>query len=139
MPGERDHGTDVLPLAQGIWRAEAGPGASAEGVGEGELTSEAAGGRAEPGQADPERYRGGKLISPARRRMAVSGAQEKYQVSERRVCLLVKQPRGTQRYRRTQREDEDALTRAILALAHEYGRYGYRRVTAMLQHAGWHV
>jgi hypothetical protein len=26
--------------------------------------------------------------------------------------------------------DEDALTRAIIALASEYGRYGYRRVAA---------
>jgi len=26
--------------------------------------------------------------------------------------------------------DEDALTRAIIALASEYGRYGYRRITA---------
>jgi hypothetical protein len=29
--------------------------------------------------------------------------------------------------------DEDALTRAIIALASEYGRYGYRRVTALLR------
>ena len=35
--------------------------------------------------------------------------------------------------------DEDALTRAIIALASEYGRYGYRRVTALLQAAGWRV
>jgi transposase InsO family protein len=35
--------------------------------------------------------------------------------------------------------DEDALTRAIIALASEYGRYGYRRITALLQGAGWQV
>lgn len=35
--------------------------------------------------------------------------------------------------------DEDELTRAIIALASEYGRYGYRRVTALLQAAGWQV
>ncbi|KQO77864.1 transposase [Methylobacterium sp. Leaf88] len=35
--------------------------------------------------------------------------------------------------------DEDALTRAIIALASEYGRYGHRRVTALLQAAGWQV
>ena len=29
--------------------------------------------------------------------------------------------------------DEDALTRAIIALASEYGRYGYRRITALLR------
>jgi len=36
-------------------------------------------------------------------------------------------PRGTQRYQATQREDEDALTRAVVELAGQYGRYGYRR------------
>jgi transposase InsO family protein len=52
---------------------------------------------------------------------------------------LVSQPRGAQRYRPTQRADEDALTQAILALAGQYGRYGYRRITALLQRAGWPV
>lgn len=35
--------------------------------------------------------------------------------------------------------DEDALTHAIIALASEYGRYGYRRVTALLQADSWQV
>ena len=35
--------------------------------------------------------------------------------------------------------DEDALTRAIIAMASEYGRYGYRRITALLQADGWQV
>ena len=60
-------------------------------------------------------------------------------VSERHACLLLGQPRGTQRYRPTQREDEDRLTQAIVALASQYGRYGYRRITALLQRAGWKV
>jgi putative transposase len=37
------------------------------------------------------------------------------------------------------REDEDALTAAIIALASEYGRYGYRRITVKLREAGWQV
>jgi putative transposase len=37
------------------------------------------------------------------------------------------------------RSDEDALTREIVALASEYGRYGYRRITALLRDRGWHV
>ena len=37
------------------------------------------------------------------------------------------------------RADEDALTRAIVTLASEYGRYGDRRITALLQIAGWRV
>jgi putative transposase len=37
------------------------------------------------------------------------------------------------------RADEDALTQAILALAAQYGRYGYRRITQMVNDAGWDV
>ena len=66
-------------------------------------------------------------------------AQEKYEFSERHACRLVKQWRGTQRYLAIQRTDEDALTRAIIALASEYGRYGYRRIAALLRMAGWQV
>jgi transposase InsO family protein len=68
----------------------------------------------------------------------VNHAQEKG-MSERRACQLVNQPRGTQRYQPTQREDEDRLTQAIIALASQYGRYGYRRITALLQRTGWRV
>ena len=52
---------------------------------------------------------------------------------------MVNQPRGTQRYRPTQRPDEDRLAQAIIALACAYGRYGYRRITPLLQEAGWQV
>jgi transposase InsO family protein len=37
------------------------------------------------------------------------------------------------------REDEDQLTQAIIQLASQYRRYGYRRITALLRHAGWQV
>ena len=60
-------------------------------------------------------------------------------MTERRACRLANQPRGTQRYRAIRREDEDALTQAIIQLASQYGRYGYRRITALLQRAGWRV
>jgi len=35
--------------------------------------------------------------------------------------------------------DEDALTQAIVALALQYGRYGYRRIKSLLDEAGWDV
>jgi putative transposase len=69
----------------------------------------------------------------------VERAREKYGVSERHACRLLGQWRRTQRYAAIQRIDEDALTRDIITLASEYGRYGYRRITALLQDAGWHV
>jgi putative transposase len=37
------------------------------------------------------------------------------------------------------RADEDALTQAILGLAAQYGRYGYRRIAKLLAEAGWQV
>jgi transposase InsO family protein len=101
-------------------------------------TKLAAGQRAEPGEAGAEGHRLGKLLSPERRRCAADHAQEQG-MSERWACRLVNQPRGTQRYQLTQREDEDALTRAIVELASQYGRYGYRRITALLKGDGWQI
>lgn len=37
------------------------------------------------------------------------------------------------------RADEEALTADIIALASEYGRYGYRRIAVLLGEAGWAV
>ena len=47
--------------------------------------------------------------------------------------------RSTQRKVPRGADDEAALTEDIIALARQYGRYGYRRVTALLRDAGWHV
>ena len=62
--------------------------------------------------------------------------QSVFRVSERRACAVVGQSRATQRYLPTQRVNEDALAKAIVSLAEEYGRYGYRRVTTLLKHQG---
>ena len=65
--------------------------------------------------------------------------QERFEVSERKACRVVGQSRAVQRYVATVRADEDALTQAIVALAAEYGRYGYRRITALVQASGGQV
>src|SRR6185503_4994382 len=90
-------------------------------------------------KADPEGCRLGKLVSPERRRQAVKGIREKYSLTERHACRIVGQPRGTQRYTTIVRADEDGLTGAIISLASQYGRYGYRRITSLLADAGWQV
>ncbi len=105
----------------------------------GECPVAAAGRGSVAGEAGSARCRGGKLVAPSRRRQAVAGARAKYGLSERRACRLLSQPRGTQRYISVPRADEDALTWAIVELAAEYGRYGYRRVTALLRRDGWGV
>ena len=66
-------------------------------------------------------------------------ARRKYGVSERYACRVLQQWRGTQCYLPMHRTDEDALTEAMIALASEYGRYGYRRITVKLREAGWQV
>ena len=60
-------------------------------------------------------------------------------VSERRACAALGQHRSTQRKPAKGRDDEAALTADIVELAKAYGRYGYRRITALLRHAGWAV
>ena len=60
-------------------------------------------------------------------------------MSERRICRVLGQYRSTQRKIPREANDEQALTEDIIALARQYGRYGYRRVTALLRDAGWTV
>jgi transposase InsO family protein len=60
-------------------------------------------------------------------------------VSQSRACRVLGQPRSTQRRVLRTAEDEQRLTEAIVALATRYGRYGYRRITALLRQAGWAV
>ena len=60
-------------------------------------------------------------------------------ISERRACAVLGQHRSTQRKPARGRDDEAALTADVIELAKTYGRYGYRRITALLRHAGWAV
>jgi len=83
--------------------------------------------------------RRGKLVSPERRRRCVDHVRQAHRVSERRVCRVLGQSRTSQRYQAITAPDEEPLTAAIVRLASQYGRYGYRRITAMLRDEGWHV
>ena len=49
------------------------------------------------------------------------------------------QVRSTQRRERYPPGDEPRLLRRMVELATEYGRYGYRRIAAMLGEEGWKV
>jgi transposase InsO family protein len=69
----------------------------------------------------------------------VKQAVDVLDVSERRACRVLQQPRSTQRYQRMIPENEDLLREKIIELASDYGRYGYRRVTALLRNQGWIV
>ena len=65
--------------------------------------------------------------------------RDKLSVAERRACRVLGQHRSTQRKVPTGRSDEAQLTEDIIELASQYGRYGYRMVTGLLNNAGWHV
>ena len=60
-------------------------------------------------------------------------------VSERRACQALGQHRSTQRKTPRGRDDEEALTADLIELARTYGRYGYRKITALARamRAGW--
>ncbi len=53
------------------------------------------------------------------------------------MCRALGQPRSTQRYVGRTPSDEEPLTLRMVEMANQYGRYGYRRITAMLQAEGW--
>ena len=61
----------------------------------------------------------------------------KLDVSERFACRVLGQHRSTQRKAPGRADDEVALTADITALARQYGRYGYCRITALLRAEGW--
>jgi len=60
-------------------------------------------------------------------------------VSERRACKVLDQARSTQRLNPYIPDDEPQLVAEIIELAEKYGRYGYRRITALLRQNGWQV
>ena len=83
-----------------------------------------------------------QILSPAKRRDAVNhvrGVFGRKRVSERRACRVVGQWRSTQRRQRRIRSDETVLVSRVVGLASDYGRYGYRRITALLHWDGWRV
>jgi putative transposase len=79
------------------------------------------------------------MVSPARRRTCVEHVVRELGVSERQACKVLGQHRSTQRKPPRGANDEARLTADIIELAKRYGRYGYRRITALLRDAGWSV
>jgi transposase InsO family protein len=65
--------------------------------------------------------------------------RETLDVSERRSCHVLGQHRSTQQKLSQGKADEAILTADIIELARAYGRYGYRRIAALLKNAGWQV
>ena len=55
------------------------------------------------------------------------------------MCRALGQNRGALRKPVKRSDDEEILTADIIRLAKRYGRYGYKRITALLRTEGWRV
>lgn len=64
---------------------------------------------------------------------------QELKISERRACRTIGQVRSTQRYAPMPNQEQERLQGRVIELATEYGRYGYRQVTDLLNMEGWDV
>jgi len=109
-----------------------------EGAGEGEFSVEEAVCRFFSGQCRFERGIPGKLLGPSSRRDGVFWVCENLSVSERRACRVLRQIGRPSVMVSGFRWKRRLVVRTI-ELARKYGRYGYRRITALLSSEGWNV
>jgi putative transposase len=58
-------------------------------------------------------------------------------LSERRACTTLGQPRATQRHQGTKTDTDKPLVAAMHELARKHPRYGYRRIRVMLEQDGF--
>ena len=73
------------------------------------------------------------------KRKAAEHIKQKMNVSERRACKVIGQPRTTQRYKPKVPDKDRMLTADIKQIAIRHNRYGYRMITAKLRQRGWNV
>jgi putative transposase len=66
----------------------------------------------------------------------VSYVEAEYEMSERHACRLLGLGRSTNRYRARKVERDAALRTRLKELAAQRMRFGYRRLTAMLEREG---
>jgi putative transposase len=81
-------------------------------------------------------------VSPERRRRTVSEVRRRLgpdRVSERRVCRVLQQPRGTQRYVKRRAADDEQLLSAMRRIARRRPRFGSPRVHQELRRLDWPV
>ena len=83
-----------------------------------------------------------QLLSLAKRGKAVEHVCDtlgRDVVTELRACPVLRQARNTQRQKVCVAGDEPQLVKRIVWMASGYGRYVYRRITALLRTEGWWV
>ncbi len=79
------------------------------------------------------------MVGPARKREAVGHLKEELEMSERRACKVVGQPRSTQRYEADDDAEEDRLRRELREISRQRPRAGHRMAARCLRRGGWQV
>ena len=64
--------------------------------------------------------------------------RKKLNTSERRTCSVLSVSRSSLHYK-AKFQDNDALRLAMIRLAKQHGRYGYRKIAELLRIEGWRV
>ena len=64
--------------------------------------------------------------------------RKKLNTSERRTCAVLSVSRSSLHYK-AKFQDNDALRLAMIRLAKQHGRYGYRKIAELLRIEGWRV
>ena len=75
-------------------------------------------------------------LTTSKLRQAVIHCRQKLNTSERRTCNMIGMTRSSFRYQSAPKNDEEELRLALIKLAKRYGRYGYRKITALLHMEG---
>jgi putative transposase len=79
------------------------------------------------------------MVGPERKRQAVLHVRQELEVSERRACTTIRQPRATQRYHGRKRDKDAALAAELRRISASHPRAGYRMATALLRRAGMEI
>src|SRR5271157_6097082 len=138
VPEPRDHRVDLAPLAQPVRRHEGRRRQGAQGAPAREPAAQEDRGRPGPRHRHVEGVEPGKFLTPDCRRRAVSALQAQFGVSERRACVVVGQPRSTQRLPAPMPGDEELALRAFLRdFSRRRPRWGWRRAARAARDAGW--
>jgi putative transposase len=81
-----------------------------------------------------------KVISPEQRRRAARAVVASELCSGRAACRFLKVSRSTYWYRSKEpTSQEQRLLKRMRELSEKHGRYGYRRIAALLRQEGWPV
>ena len=109
-----------------------------QAAGGGEFLAQTTRLRSKSGQAHAAGGALKKALRPVRKRALIDWLRDAYGVSMRRACKLIMLNRPSYRYRKVERDERDLVMR-IRELAAARVRYGYRRITVLLQREGWRI